>query len=379
MNRTFASPVGALTIRWIIALALLASLKPALLRADTPVAAKPQVEFLDLKAAKAAIVDESMEPYFKLLQPIEMTAKTAKPITGDTIEAMRDECRRRYEAAVQEFTPQEKDLLVWYVTNLQPLVARDYPGYAKTPWSFIKLSSDFEGGMPHTRGSHIVLSDSILRPMVVRGRGAAGLEIAQAQYADTLLHEQSHVVQREHPQRFVPLYTKKWGLKHADKIDKGDWITQHEIVNPDGVDDRWVFPIKKGDQTRWIWPLIVLNDEATAQNATFASMRMVAVDIEPAKGNGFKVKSDSAGKPQMRDLMQEAQYVQVFAPSMNIYHPNEAEADLFARITIIENLLPSKTPEDAERARRFKEHFAPLMEAFHNALTPTAAPKSGKP
>ena len=40
---------------------------------------------------------------------------------------------------------------------MQTLLAARAPLYARTPWSFIKLDDRAEGGMPHTRGAHIVM------------------------------------------------------------------------------------------------------------------------------------------------------------------------------------------------------------------------------
>jgi hypothetical protein len=68
----------------LVAIALLFALAaPAIGREPTTRAAAPAVEFLDQAATKKAIVDETMEPYFKLLQPMEMSVKTrAEPRWG---------------------------------------------------------------------------------------------------------------------------------------------------------------------------------------------------------------------------------------------------------------------------------------------------------
>src|SRR5690348_15957545 len=58
------------------------------------------VRFLSKAQGQLVIIDETSEPYFKLLQPMEMSAKTGFPIVGTTIEAEQDDCRRRYQQAV---------------------------------------------------------------------------------------------------------------------------------------------------------------------------------------------------------------------------------------------------------------------------------------
>ena len=71
-------------------------------------AGKSAVGFLTAKDAADAIVDESMEPYFSLLLPLEMHAKTGSSGPGANLAAQRDECRKRYRSAVLDFTDDEK-------------------------------------------------------------------------------------------------------------------------------------------------------------------------------------------------------------------------------------------------------------------------------
>ena len=55
-------------------------------RAQPATAPAISVTFLDPDAARAAIVDDSADPYFDKLTAAEMSAKTPEPITGDTRE-----------------------------------------------------------------------------------------------------------------------------------------------------------------------------------------------------------------------------------------------------------------------------------------------------
>ena len=69
------------------------------------------VTFLGAEEARAAIVDDSMEPYFDKLQVAEMAAKTGSPVPGGSLDEKRAECRRCYQAAALEFSAQEKEAL----------------------------------------------------------------------------------------------------------------------------------------------------------------------------------------------------------------------------------------------------------------------------
>jgi len=82
----------------LLLLAVVAALVVAspLVAQDEPSVA---IRFLTQKEAAVAIVDESTEPYFSLMQPLEMIAKTSTPLEGKDLAAQRDECRARYRDA----------------------------------------------------------------------------------------------------------------------------------------------------------------------------------------------------------------------------------------------------------------------------------------
>ena len=112
---------------------LLLLLPPSLLRAA------PDVSFADLAAGRAAIVDDPA--YFDHLQPMEMEAKTGRPLPAAPLAQQRAECRRRYQAAVREFTRDEKTAIRSLVALLDPAVRKNYPQFADTPWNFLKVQA----------------------------------------------------------------------------------------------------------------------------------------------------------------------------------------------------------------------------------------------
>jgi hypothetical protein len=377
--------------QWFCALSCLFLLFPTATSAAEP--SQPSIQFLSRDDARKAILYESKDAYFSRLQPMEMAAKTASPVPGATLDEQRDECRKRYAEAVEDFTQSEKDALTWYVSQLVGATA-SYPLFAHTPWSFIKvgggiesgnplargrervplpsgLNPVIEGGNPFTRGPHIVLPASMLSEMVLqKQRSAVKVEgfdpqwLALAQFGSVLLHEQTHVVQREHPDAFARLYTEYWGFHHASKIDTDPWLTEHQMLDPDATDQNWVFPIPEAKGTRWIWPLMVLEDSQGLSGPSFKDARQIAVELESTGDDAFKVKLAPNGRLIERGLMNEVRYVSRLSPSRSPYHPNEASADLFARIIVAEN-LPGHPPEEAKDAlAKAKVLFKPLEEWF---------------
>lgn len=303
---------------------------PARLRADerqrAPIDAV--ITFLDRDAAQKAIVDDSADPYFERLTAREMTVKTGSPITGDTPEEQRKECKARYQAACEEFTEDEQKLVSAVVAGLQPALQREMPKFAEQPWSFIKVNATIEGGMPHTRGSHIILP----APAVAALRRFQNLKPPGGPLARLFIHEQVHVVQRVHPEWFTKLYTEVLGFEKAKQIESHPWIKARQIVNPDGPDVSWVMPIKSADgSTRWIWPLILLG---STDATTFEGLQMVGIDLQSDGKGGFKVKLDANGEPEHAPLTDIQAYLDRAHVRQDLYHPNEIAAELLPLLVL---------------------------------------------
>jgi hypothetical protein len=354
----------ALLLLWAFALNYARAAEPTQIR----------IEFLAGDAARAAMIGEANESYYKLRQPMEMAAKTGRPVPGQSLDQQRAECRKRYQRAVTDWTPDEKESVQWYVSDLLPATAQ-YPLFAHTPWSFIKLNGPIEGGQPFTRGKSICLPSSLLTGMVRRRQDLRNNALARrakdqtewtalAGFGTLLIHEQCHVLQRQHPENFANLYTDYWGFQYATKIERDDWLTEHQLLDPDGTDTRWVFPIKDNQETRWIWPLVILQDPEGPTGPSFADMRMIAVELEPSQNGVFKVKTVPNGLLVYRGLMREQRYVAVFRPSREIFHPNECSADLFSRIIATQN-IPGNPPEEArEGLAMARQLLKPLQGQF---------------
>ena len=87
-------------------------------------------------------------------------------------------------------------------------------------------------------------TDSSIEPAARRKPPQSNIEL--------LLHEQMHVLQRAEPELFDSLYKDQWGFIRAKSIKICPWIVQHQLLNPDAIDCPWVFPIRRGGQTRYI-------------------------------------------------------------------------------------------------------------------------------
>jgi len=352
---------------------------------DKPAVAAAKIEFLDGDAGKAAIVDDQSEPYFSRLQTLEMSVKTSAKITGATLDEQRAETRKRYQAEVKPFTDAEKKNLTAIIEALQPVLAKDYPLYARTPWSFIKLGAKVEGGLPHTRGTHIVLPAPLLESMPVVKADDPKEKQARALLPlyMLLLHEQTHVIQRAHPDLFVKLFKEVWGFEHTKQIEPGPWLTARSLANPDGVDVGWVMPLKDGDKTSYIWPLVILGrlGDDVQMPDDFAE---VCIELEK-KDDGFAVqlpkpapeadpkpekpadpnekpaakedkKDDKAGMPVIEQLSKTSEYLKKFPVRQELFHPNEISAVMFSRVVFFDSFLP-KDRISPEQSEKFDKNF----------------------
>lgn len=306
-------------------------------------AAHADVLCLSGEAARQTFTDEKAEPYFSLLQPREMSAKTGRPAPSGDLPEQRAAVRSLYAAATQDCTPEEVQGLKAYVELIQRAAGSGYPGLVDRPWRFIKIRDDIEGGLPHTRGVAIVLPASLMRSYA-RSAQARQWNLG---LVDLLLHEQVHVIQRQRTAEFADLYTRAWGFRRVKGIDgAADWLARHHIVNPDGVDVGWVWPVP-GTQ-RVIWPLVILAGESP-QPAMPDDFRMVGVELEADSG-GYRVAGGQDGAPQYRQLSEEPAYSARFAGVSSLYHPNEIAADALSELVLWDSLVDHAQAPPAQQA-----------------------------
>jgi hypothetical protein len=307
-------------------------LRPAALGGQD--AAKTAVRFLSAKEAGDAIVDESMEPYFSRLQPLEMIAKTGAPMTAGDLAAQRNECRRRYRDAAREFTEDEKTAIRGAAEEISAALKEPYPFFAGMPWSFIKLAPSIEGGMPHTRGAHIVMSELMAKQFpLLRARN---INPAKSRHGQTLIHEQCHVLQRAHAARFADLYTSVWGFLREPDLPSCPWLDKLQIINPDGPDVGWVFPAADGKSTRYWQPLVVLK-EGVDRPRMPRDFELIGIALD-RKGKSFEPRLGKDGKPETQQLEKIPAWMTAFGNVPENFHPNETFAVLFSWLAMKEHI-----------------------------------------
>jgi hypothetical protein len=283
----------------------------------------PAVRFLSAEQARIALTEGVEKQYFASLYLGEMRAKTGLPLTGKTLDEARELTRLHYAAEVLDFTADEKAALEGVLVRLQPNLLKRAPLYARTPWSFLKVSDKVEGALPHTRGDHIVLSTDLLQALA-RLHREGRLERLDAYGANLLVHEQTHVMQRRYPALFARLNTDVFGFQRLDPAPVTPYLLRNGVVNPDAPDCGWAYPARDEKGTRWVMPYLLLeNKERPRMPQDFT---VVGVTVE--KRNGRWVVQGPEDKPEMAPLQTMEAYVRAFPDPSQAYHPNEIAADV---------------------------------------------------
>jgi len=291
---------------------------------------RPRVDFLSREEAQKAILDETFEPYFSLLQKGEVAAFTAQKIPYEDPEKIRQFAREKFASAVMPFTSEEKEAMnfVWNeMTRI--LLANNINLVASHPWRFIKVSSWLCGGMSHTRGNFIILNekrikyltDNFKKDMTDEQRTTLVSEIGAL-----MVHEQTHCLERTHPSVFDDLYTNYWHFKKGN-VEPIESIISLQVSNPDAPIANWLIPDSADNNTYyWVRTLLKEKKEIPVMGKDF----MDVVFKVRYKDGKYRVENDKSGKPVSFPLSEFKQYVNRFPVSNGLDHPNEISAYMMA-------------------------------------------------
>lgn len=324
--------------------------------ASTHKTGEPDIFFLNKGEAAKAILDDGMDPYFEKLLPLEMSAKTGAQITGETLDDMRAEFKRRYQENVSEFTDKEKETLRWYIARIYKAVEKDYPAFAEMPWRFVKITDGVECGLPHTRGKCIFLHEDIIHYLTILKDVGTDVKNALAGGIEILVHEQFHVYQRTHKNELDDFYTGVMGYEKVKKIMPSKWMSDRQVVNPDATECNWVFRVNENNETKWYMPAVIFWKSEGLQVMP-DNFRFVGVEVE-GKGGVYTIITDGNGKPLMEDLSNIKEYHDKFTPVRDIYHPYENAAACFAYIVAFDALIEGEK-DSQEAGERMEFRFGP--------------------
>lgn len=314
----------------------------------------PDCDLISAERGRELILDESFEPYFSQLQPLEIAALTGVTVTGDLV-ACQAEARQRFSAAVLDFTPEEQEAIRWFVSRIRDVCRDQYGLLSDVPWRFLKVQGDLCGGFPHTRATHIIFSERFLNRVVAARQQPE--ETALRTVGRTFVHEQIHVLERLLPGRFDRLAQSVMGFRR-EPIKPHAWLTERQISNPDAPDLAWALSVKSEDgRERLVWPRTLLKSERTIPRMG-ADFWPVAVELEQTS-EGWQV-AEEAGIPRIEPLSAFKASLDAMLAPPGIDHPNEIAAYVFERV-FVEDCVPDPSRPTDSRLQHYRMAFRTLL------------------
>lgn len=284
----------------------------------------PQVAFLSREDGAMALTRVGGDTYYADMHLLECRGRTQSTLPGLSVQEARIATRDYDAAAARTFTSEECHAISAVLGHVQRRLAARAPLYARTPWSFIKLAANAEGGMPHTRGPHIVMPDYMADAVVqIHRELAADAPSERAKrFVNVLVHEQTHVLERTRAALFEPLFTDVFGFSRMTPAPTTPWLDEHRFINPDGPDVAWAFALAAVGGQGWVMPDIVVPDVPIPR----MPQDFDAIGIEVLQTpEGWKIVEEN-GLPKRRHLDAIAGYDAHFPFPEEDFHPHEIAA-----------------------------------------------------
>ncbi|MDR0307510.1 MAG: hypothetical protein LBI42_11825 [Chitinispirillales bacterium] len=242
------------------------------------------------------------------------------------------EWREAFEAAVRDFSDEDRETLTQYVGQIDSVIRLEFPRLGALPWSFVLLSdsSGFDG---FCAVKHIVLTDKLISVMRERMEMQSSLKFTGF---EILIHEKVRILQLIIPEPFEAFYRVVWGFRKintqlVDDIiqDRGQFLTS---VSP----KEWVIKASPRDKN-YILPGLVLRDDG---KGGAGNLHRIAITVD-STSKGFTPRKGKKSKVDYRDLSVVTQYRKKFPLSEYDYHPDELSADLIAKFLVMKYISSS--------------------------------------
>jgi len=327
----------------------------------------PRVEFLSKEEGENAILDETFESYFSLLQEPEISAFINEKVENLDIEESRTYAKKRFSSAVVDFTPDEEECISFVITNInKTLLENNIQTMANHPWRLIKIEDWLCGGFAHTRGTYIILSqrhiDYLSKSWSKNMSKEEETDLIK-KFGALLVHEQLHSIQRTYKSKFIDLYTNYWGFIMADEIENDTSIQKIQVSNPDAPIAEWLIP-DNSDKTKYYWVRTLLKDcsEIPVMGKDFTDKVFVLTKKDK---DTYRLQRDSVANPKELRLTDISFYTESFPISRGIDHPNEISAYMFSDyfVSLITNkqAWPKQKKSSTKKAKLFVDWIKKKM------------------
>ena len=134
-------------------------------------------------------------------------------------------------------------------------------------------------------------------------------------------------------------------------------MDEYQLVNPDGTDTNWVYPLKGADgDVRWVWPLITYLEPKVEVINPFILHRLV-IDVEPVEGEegAFRLRLSGGRDVSAEPVWEARDYIEAVGTVDHCYHPNEIAADLFSKLVSLRMAEDAGVADDEGEADEWED------------------------
>lgn len=272
-----------------------------------------EVHLLSDAAARAAIADDSADPYFGKLTLLEIAIKRGKPLESADVERERVAFREFVQSCVRPWTAEEKVRMITALASAHERMAKVAPSLIPRQWRFIKTNGRDDLG-PHTRGGCIILHERYL---------------AAPMREHLLIHETIHVFSRAHPEVRHRLY-EAIGFRHLDCLELPADLQHRLITNPDCTDVGYAIRVKnaKGEEIDAV--LMIYSKHAELQpelRMPLAYVQFALFEVRKSETCWRVLTTDEAGFGGLAPRRADGFFDQVGWNTQYLIHPEEIMAE----------------------------------------------------
>jgi len=237
-----------------------------------------------------------------------------------------DDLYNKYKNAFDDITEEEKltidKFTLKLVSDLQNKNSNKetntYYNYVKKWLNTINIAKAkqwLESGMPHTLDTTIIMdADWFIKPRKT-----------------TLLHEITHIHQRQYPSDFEDLYPLLGYYYNPVDIKGLESIYPLNRNNPDGMNKYWLWHNNTNTNAKIFWWIGAIFNTANPNSLGDVNMMALKLERDPSDNNIFYYIKQNPTK-----LSNLKEFVEYFGENPNNYHPNEMTAK-FSEWFLVEN------------------------------------------
>jgi hypothetical protein len=261
------------------------------------------------------------ESYFKLFKELDFQVRDCPPV--------KSYCQKKYSRLSGSPTTDEQSKFTIFYQDIIENIPQQYRHHLLKPIIKIAKTYGIENKFPHTHSDIIFLDEMFFQRILSYQKGNIKMYLSDA---STIIHEITHLLQREQPQKYDALYNS-WKFQSLSyqhlNCNFPHHIIQRIRLNPDELPHYrfWVWDNK-------ILPL-VLYESSKAKNVN----DVVYIGVRWDKPHD-KIKAETDYLDRFSD------YQDYFGITNNHYHPLEIQAEYQAVkfLEFIDQSISLKSP-----------------------------------